>query len=102
METDWVDIFPTNHLQGTLQVPGDKSISHRVAMLSALAAGESRITGFLRSEDCLHTLQAMEMLGASVQWEQDGGILVQGTKGKLTTPASVLDMGNSGTGIRLL
>ncbi len=102
MATDWVDIFPTKQLQGTLQVPGDKSISHRVAMLSALAAGVSRITSFLRSEDCLHTLQAMEMLGASVQWEQDGGILVQGTKGKLTAPATVLDMGNSGTGIRLL
>lgn len=89
-------------LSGTLCVPGDKSISHRVAMVSGIASGESVLRGFLRSEDCLNTLSAMSALGAEVQHQNDGSILVQGTSGVLQSPAGVLDMGNSGTGMRLL
>ncbi len=86
---------------GTVSVPGDKSISHRLAMLAALVDGTSVVDGFLFSEDCLNTLAAMNALGAGV--EHDGGhIRITGTGGVLRSPASVLDMGNSGTGIRLL
>ena len=84
-----------------LCVPGDKSISHRVAMLSALADGVSEIRGFLDSEDCLNTLKAMEALGAEV--ERCGDVItIKGAGGALHAPDGSLDLGNSGTGMRLL
>ncbi|MBN2492506.1 MAG: 3-phosphoshikimate 1-carboxyvinyltransferase [Planctomycetes bacterium] len=86
---------------GELRVPGDKSISHRVAMLSALAAGEGSIAGFLRSEDCLCTLNALAQLGAGVA-VTDAAITVGGVGGRFRAPAAPLDLGNSGTGMRLL
>lgn len=94
-------IIPSRSIGGALQVPGDKSISHRVAMLSALASGESTIRGFLMSEDCLHTLRAVEELGAGVVRDGDE-IRIRGTAGCLLSPGHPLDMGNSGTGMRLL
>lgn len=94
-------VSPCNSVSGTLSVPGDKSISHRVAMLSALANGESVIEGFLQSEDCLNTLNAVEQLGVSVSRE-GGTIRIKGAGGSLSTPDGPLDMGNSGTGMRLL
>ncbi len=94
-------IAPARGIGGRLRVPGDKSISHRVAMLSAIAAGTSTVSGFLESEDCLNTLKAMAALGAVVG--RDGGrITIEGTGGALTPPDGPLDLGNSGTGIRLL
>jgi len=102
--TDTVEervVQPSAAIGGVLRVPGDKSISHRVAMLSALAEGESVIEGFLEAEDCLATLRAMSALGA--KWERDGAaIRMQGTGGTLCEPGQALDMGNSGTGMRLL
>ncbi|MGC4111279.1 MAG: 3-phosphoshikimate 1-carboxyvinyltransferase [Nocardioides sp.] len=86
-------------LSGTLRVPGDKSISHRALMMSALAEGPSRITGLSDGADVRHTLAAVRALGAEVA-EQDGEVVVTG--GSLSEPAGVLDLGNSGTGIRLL
>ncbi len=86
---------------GRLRVPGDKSISHRVAMLAALADGTSEVRGFLESEDCLNTLKAMESLGAVVE-RGDGVILITGNGGVLHAPDEMLDLGNSGTGMRLL
>jgi 3-phosphoshikimate 1-carboxyvinyltransferase len=94
-------ISGTRRIDGQLRVPGDKSISHRVAMLAALADGTSEIRGFLESEDCLNTLKAMEALGAEIT-HTDGLITIKGTGGALHPPAGILDMGNSGTGIRLL
>lgn len=102
MNSQSVIVHPVSSIHGTFEVPGDKSISHRVAMLSALAAGTSRIIGFLHSEDCLNTLRAMEAVGARVTFAEDGLVTVRGTGGKLLQPAGQLDMGNSGTGIRLL
>lgn len=94
-------VSPHATVRGTLQVPGDKSISHRVAMLAGLATGTISIEGFLASEDCLHTLQAVERLGARVQ--RDGScVTVTGCGGTFRAPGGILDMGNSGTGIRLL
>lgn len=86
---------------GRFEVPGDKSISHRVAMLAGLSAGPSDIEGFLCSEDCLCTLHAMEQLGAEV--ERDGSVVrILGNAGKFSSAKVILDMGNSGTGIRLM
>lgn len=86
---------------GELRVPGDKSISHRAAMLSALANGQSRISGFLRCEDCLNTLSAVGQLGARVE-DLGDEILVDGIAGRFVQPEGLLDVGNSGTSIRLL
>ncbi len=94
-------VRPVARTGGTLRVPGDKSISHRVAMLAAMACGTSEVDGFLCSEDCLNTLAAMETLGAGIRRE-GGRVFIRGTGGKLHSPGKVLDMGNSGTGIRLL
>jgi 3-phosphoshikimate 1-carboxyvinyltransferase len=94
-------VAPSGPIKGTLRVPGDKSISHRVAMLAGLADGESTVTGFLRSEDCLSTLAAVEALGARVEMD-DAAIRIAGTYGRFKTPEGQLDMGNSGTGMRLL
>ncbi len=95
-------ITPVGHIGGTLRVPGDKSISHRVAMLAALAAGMSEVSGFLDSEDCLNTLRAMQELGCRVDRKPRGKLMIHGTGGLLRRPSKVLDMGNSGTGMRLL
>lgn len=96
-----ISVSPCPRMQGTLTVPGDKSISHRIAMLAALAAGTSTVRGFLRSEDCVTILEALSRLGA--RYEFTGTDLrITGTGGPFKCPAGVLDMGNSGTGIRLL
>ena len=62
-------VDPRSEISGSLQVPGDKSISHRVAMLTSLGEGESTIQGYLVSQDCLHTLNALESLGAGTHRE---------------------------------
>ena len=93
----------TNPLAGRVRVPGDKSISHRALMLGGLAVGETRITGLLEGEDVLATAAAMQALGASVERLADGTWVVQGVGvGGLAEPGNVLDMGNAGTGARLL
>jgi len=84
-------------------VPGDKSISHRSLMLGALAVGETVIEGLLEGEDVLRTAAAMRALGASAVREGDGRWRVHGRGiGGLQEPADVLDLGNAGTGARLL
>ena len=96
-------VHPAPGLHGHLQQPpGDKSISHRVAMLAALAAGESVIHNFLPAEDCMNTLRAMEALGARSFFSEDGALHIHGTSGQVLEPAGPLDLGNSGTSIRLL
>jgi 3-phosphoshikimate 1-carboxyvinyltransferase len=97
-----VTVSKTSRLFGALRVPGDKSISHRVAMFSSIAKGESTLRGFLKSEDCLNTLHAMVAMGAKVEELEDGSIRVIGTGGVLRSPDHILDLGNSGTGMRLL
>lgn len=96
-----VIVHPCGSVNGRLRVPGDKSISHRIAMLSAIARGESVIRGFLRGEDCLGTLRAMESLGAGVMLEGDTA-RVSGIGGEWRAPTAPLDLGNSGTSMRLL
>lgn len=89
-------------LRGTVSVPGDKSISHRAALLGCVAEGSTRITGFLRGEDCLATLAAIRAVGAEVH--DDGReVTVHGVGGSdIRVPPGPLDVGNSGTLMRLL
>lgn len=90
-------------LRGTVTVPGDKSISHRSLMFSALAVGESRIEGLLEGEDVLATAAAMRAMGARIERGEDGVWRVHGVGvGGLLQPQAALDMGNSGTSTRLL
>ena len=90
-------------LRGRIRVPGDKSISHRALMFSALAVGESTITGLLEGEDVMATAAAMRAMGATIERDEGGQWRVHGVGvGSLLQPAEPLDMGNSGTSTRLL
>jgi 3-phosphoshikimate 1-carboxyvinyltransferase len=85
-----------------MTVPGDKSISHRSLMLSGLASGTSEVTGFLASEDCLATLNAMRALGVSIDCLSSTHVIVHGVGLRgLKGAAHALDMGNAGTAMRL-
>ena len=98
---DFAIVRPAERIAGRVAVPGDKSISHRVAMLSALATGTSTIRGYLRSEDCLNTLKALAAVGAEVDASGEP-IRVRGTGGRFHAATGPLDCGNSGTCMRLL
>lgn len=102
MKPDSLRLEPGGSLRGRLRVPGDKSISHRAIMLGAIARGSSRITGFLEGEDCLGTLRCFQAMGVPIEgggacWTVHG----QGLEG-LKEPTDVLDVGNSGTTLRLM
>ncbi len=88
-------------LNGKISIPGDKSISHRALMLGALAKGMTRIEGLLEGEDVLRTADALRAMGADIRHEGPGQWTAQGS-GTLRDPGRVLDMGNAGTGVRLL
>ena len=92
-----------NKLKGNIFVPGDKSISHRSLILGSIAQGETRIYNFLNSLDCLKTLECMQVLGAEIELGKDNSVKIKG-KGLygLQEPKNILDVGNSGTTIRLL
>lgn len=96
-------IRPSRGLKGELTPPGDKSLSHRAVMFAAIAEGKTDISGFLTGEDTLNTAKAVRMLGITVEDRGSGSLTVHG-KGLngLAEPAGVLDLGNSGTGMRLL
>lgn len=87
---------------GTITVPGDKSISHRALMFGAIAEGVSEIDGLLLGEDCLATLSAIEAMGVAVERDAGDRFIVHGVGlHGLEPPAGALDLGNSGTGMRL-
>lgn len=89
-------------LKGTLSVPGDKSITHRAIILGSLGCGTAVVRGYLPSDDCLRTAQAFRRLGISIKEEKDQlTIIGKGLRG-LSDPGGDLDLGNSGTGLRLL
>ena len=95
-------VHPVREVSGEVRVPGDKSISHRTALLSALAEGSSTVKGFLLGDDCLATASALRSLGVGVDVE-GGDLRVQGVGlDGLRPPDGPLDLGNSGTGMRLL
>lgn len=90
-------------LTGKIRVPGDKSVSHRSVMFSAIAKGKVRVRNFLEAADCLSTAACMRALGAGVERQADGSFLVTGVGlHGLKEPQGVLDAGNSGTTLRLL
>lgn len=92
-------ISPAKSVSGIITVPGDKSVSHRYGMLTAIAEGESKIANYSTGADCQSTLACMEALGAKIE-RKDGLVIVQG--GALKEPARELDAGNSGSTIRML
>lgn len=97
-----VFIKPISSVRGEICVPGDKSISHRAALLGGMANGETHVTNFLLGQDCLSTLQCLKQLG--VQWERRGTeVWIRGEgMGAWQEPADILDAGNSGTTTRLM
>ncbi len=95
-------IRPARTLQGSLTVPGDKSISHRYAMLAGLAEGTSRLANFSTGADPHSTLACMESLGARVLRNPDNSIEITGVAGAFRQPAAPLDCGNSGSTMRML
>ncbi len=98
-----VVVRPACALFGTIQVPGDKSISHRAALVGALASGATEVSGFLEAGDCLNTLRALEALGVAVTRKESGQYRIDGVGlDGFREPDRVLDCGNSGTLARLL
>jgi 3-phosphoshikimate 1-carboxyvinyltransferase len=96
-------VRPVRRLTGTVEVPGDKSISHRAALLGALADGVTEIQGYLEGEDCLRTLTAVQLMGVEVTRKGPGHYRVAGAGlDGLVEPGDVVDCGNSGTTARLL
>ncbi len=90
-------------MRGELVVPGDKSISHRAAILGAMAHGGTEISGFLEGEDPLSTVRCLRALGVGIEGPREGRLLVDGAGVEAwREPAAVLDAGNSGTTLRLL
>ncbi|VTY15189.1 3-phosphoshikimate 1-carboxyvinyltransferase [uncultured Streptococcus sp.] len=91
-----------SHLRGSIRVPGDKSISHRSIIFGSLAEGETKVYDILRGEDVLSTMQVFRDLGVEIE-DKDGVITIQGVgMTGLKAPKKPLDMGNSGTSIRLI
>jgi 3-phosphoshikimate 1-carboxyvinyltransferase len=90
-------------VKGDIRVPGDKSISHRSIMFGSLAEGTSHISGFLEGEDSLNTLRAFQAMGVEIEGPTDGRVTIHGVgMSGLDAPAATLDLGNSGTSMRLL
>jgi len=91
-----------NHLNGSIRVPGDKSVSHRSIIFGSLAEGETKVYDILRGEDVLSTMQVFRDLGVEIE-DKEGVVTIQGVgMDGLKVPQNALDMGNSGTSIRLI
>jgi 3-phosphoshikimate 1-carboxyvinyltransferase len=95
-------IRPARNIMGSLRLPGDKSISHRYAMLGGFAQGTSRFSNFSTGADCASTLRCMEALGAKVKKLEAGVVEVTGVGGRATPPDEPLDCGNSGSTMRMI
>lgn len=99
--SDW-KIHRAPIIQTELEVPGDKSISHRAVMLAGLSNGPCLIKGFLSSEDCLCTVGAMRSLGVQIDFIDETTLIVHGVRRVFTAPLGDIDCGNSGTTMRLM
>ncbi len=96
-------VKPSKRVKGEISLPGDKSISHRAVLFASIAEGDTAINGFLTGEDTLNTAKAVQALGITVDGLGSSSLVVRGKGlGGLREPGSVLDLGNSGTGMRLL
>jgi len=95
-------VEPSALTSGKVTVPGDKSVSHRALMLGAIAEGNTKIRGFLNGEDCLATMAALRDMGVAIEQLSDTDLIVEGCGSTgLKPPPGPLDMGNSGTAMRL-
>lgn len=96
-------LLPGGTISGEARVPGDKSMSHRSIMLGALAEGTTRVSGFLEGDDALATLAAFRAMGVSIERHGEGEVVVHGVGlHGLAAPDGLLDLGNAGTGMRLM
>ena len=96
-------VQPQGSLQGSIRVPGDKSISHRAIMMGAIAEGTTQVKGFLEGEDSLATLNAFRAMGVTFSEPLNGSLSIEGAGLRgLQAPQQPLNMGNSGTAMRLL
>jgi 3-phosphoshikimate 1-carboxyvinyltransferase len=96
-----VVISPARSLSGSVRLPGDKSISHRYAMLGGIAEGTTKLENFSTGADCASTLECLRSLG--VEWDRNGtSVTIQGKGARLRAPGAALDCGNSGSTIRML
>ncbi|MDH5423830.1 MAG: 3-phosphoshikimate 1-carboxyvinyltransferase [Gammaproteobacteria bacterium] len=94
---------PATKITGEIRVPGDKSVSHRSIMFGSIAEGTTHVSGFLEGEDSLNTLRAFKAMGVQIEGPRDGKVTIHGVgMHGLHKPDSALDMGNSGTSMRLL
>ncbi len=94
---------PANKISGTINIPGDKSISHRSIIFSSLTEGTSHVSGLLESEDCLNTMKAFQSMGVEIYKENKGSYKINGVGLEgLNEPSSIIHCGNSGTTMRLL
>src|SRR6202022_2749308 len=101
-QNDAVAVAPINRLRGELLVPGDKSISHRAAMLSSLALGESVLENFSSAQDCEATLECFRALGVNIVKDASTVVIRGGGPSGLKEPEQILNAQNSGTTMRLL
>lgn len=96
-------VQPSTVFDATVTVPGDKSISHRALMLGGIAEGKSTISGFLAGEDCLATMAAVAAMGVEVEHNSPTDVVINGVGLRgLVEPSEALDLGNSGTAMRLM
>jgi len=102
-QTDNVKIFPSKGLQGTINVPGDKSISHRSVIIGAISDGKVLVNNFLNSEDCNRTVDAFRDLGVNISYKDDQKLVISGVGLRgLKEPKKELYLGNSATSMRLI
>ena len=97
-----ITVTKATGLHAAIRVPGDKSISHRAAMLAALSDGPCLLRNYLQGEDCLGTLRVLSQLGVRIEQAGEAEHIVHGCAGKFSQPDADLDCGNSGTTMRLL
>src|SRR5256884_3885670 len=90
------------HIDTEITVPGDKSISHRAAIIAALSNGVCRLDGFLIGDDCMRTVNALRALGIRIDEAEPNAIIVHGKKRVLNPPAAEINCGNSATTMRLM
>src|ERR1700750_3507187 len=95
-------VKPAPHIDTEITVPGDKSIAHRAAIISALSNGICRLNGFLMGDDCLRTVNALRALGIRIDEPEPDTIVVHGKKRVLNPPTDEINCGNSATTMRLM
>lgn len=96
-----LSVHPCKTIEGALEIPGDKSISHLAIIFGALADGFTHVTGFLPSEDCLCTLRIFQALGVSIEEMDDTALVIEGVKGEFKPSREFLDCGNSDIAMHL-